>query len=897
MPFAKRSTYTLTLAVSAALISNYSSAESVQNNPSALWDCSISETGEWNCDAKDSLQPTAKSPVSLSGKAKKSATDKIVSPQEAVTVAPATAVGGVKVDSGLSHENKTETKAAVGSQENTSDTSTLESSATNTSASNTSDTSKNDINAGAVEAIQEAPQAPYDQQIIENNPYTRLDWVFDQSSTGLECSGHYVEPAFPQLGDENQENPPLHLEAANSSTVLGGLTQLEGGVIIRQGSRRLSALTAELDQVTNKARLEGDVKLREPGILLLGDNAQVDTVTNEAIFSNAEYVLHKERLRGSADRLIHLKDGRLRLEHSKYTYCPPNSDAWGLEADSVVLNRDEGFGTAEDAVLRVGGIPVLYTPYFSFPIDDQRRSGFLYPSISHSEDSGADISLPYYFNISPNMDDTLTPHFISKRGLLLENEFRYMDDWSINQLSAAYLSDDELTNKDRWLIGINHRGKVGGKWQSLIDYASVSDSKYFEDLSTDLEVHRQDHLDQIAGISYAEENWSLSLLAHDYKTLDGITPYQIMPRLTLAGAHSFENEINFSYLAELTHFDRDLKGLTGSDRIVGDRSHLRPSINYLWKQPWGYLKPELSIWSTSYSLDNQVAGQSSSPSITAPVLSLDSSLLFDRELNNGGIQTLEPRVFALYVPDEDHSGTPVFDSSEYTFDYNHLFRSNRFSGKDRLGDSQQISLGLTSRFFSDSGYEVANVSLGQAFYFADRKVQLDNLTAAETSNYSDIATLATWYITPDFKTYLDTIFDQNNYDVNSSTIGFKYHSDLDHAVDFRYRFTDQLREQTDLSFIWPLHANWTTMGRVLYDIKGNETEEASLGLEYESCCWKLSFAGRHWLDGTESDGSNKYDLGLFIQFTLKGLGSFGSGNNSFLNDIKGYEEREGYNED
>ena len=742
-----------------------------------------------------------------------------------------------------------------------------------------------------------SPQdVPPVQQFIKDNPYSRLDWVYYKNQAGQQCVGRYLEPDFPKTGDENLDEPPLYLEAAQSSSVLGGLTQLQGGVTMRQGSRRVSSISAEVDQVTNKARLEGDVKYREPGLLMLSDNAQIDTITNEAIFSNAEFVMHEDNLRGNADRIIQLEDERIRLEQGNYTYCPPFSEAWGLEADSIVLDREEGYGIAEDAVLRVGGVPVLYTPYFSFPIDDRRKSGVLTPSISYSSDSGLDLAVPYYFNIAPNMDDTLTPRFMSDRGLLLQNEFRYLNGWSNNVLNTAYLSDDDAYGDDRWLLALEHDGKITNNWTTRIDYTSVSDDQYFEDLSSDLDVQREDHLDQIAKTTYTGDGWKLALEAHDYQTIDGTAPYQLMPRATLTGEHSFENQINFQYLAELTRFDRDLEGLTGTQRIIGDRAHVQPSVEYIWQRPWGYLKPRFSLWSSSYSLDNQLAGFNSSPSITSTIASLDSGLFFDRILDNGGIHTLEPRLFALYIPEEDHSSIPDFDTARHTLNYNSLFRENRFSGKDRLGDAEQLTLGLTTRYITAQGFEKANFKVGQAYYFSDRKVQLRNSAPAETSNQSDIATLATWYITNNTKTYLDTVFDSSDFEVQSSTLGLKYKRDYDHVVNFRYRFTDSSREQADLSYIWPLSTHWTSLGRVLYDIRGNETEEASLGLEYESCCWKLSFAGRHWLDGTETNGSNKYDYGIFLQLTLKGLGSFGTGDKGFLDDITGYEEREEQNE-
>jgi len=868
----------------------------------------MTQDGEWNCEVNEEFieEPAASTEVKPIAQEPSPQTTVVVPKAEPVTVETATTVQPVAVET-VAAEKRLQGHAPIPAPSSTAPNSTEP--APQYSQQVIGDEwqcgsneqgewqcEKANVYALALPFSTQPQDRTPVQQYIKNNPYSRLDWVYYKNRSGLQCAGQYLEPQFPVMGDETLDNPPLYLEAAQSRSILGGLTQLQGGVKIRQGSRRMSSISAELDQVTNKANLEGDVAYREPGVLMLSDNAQIDTLTNEAIFSNAQFVMHEENLRGNANRIIQLADERIRLEQGNYTYCPPFSEAWGLEADSIVLDREEGYGVAKHATLRVAGVPIIYTPYFSFPIDDTRKSGFLSPSLSYAEDSGVDLAVPYYFNIAPNMDDTFTPRFISDRGLLLQNEFRYLNEWSKNELNAAYLPDDDAYGDDRWLLAFKHQGKVSGNWNTRIDYTSVSDDQYFEDLTSDLEVQREDHLDQIAAATYSGNGWLLALEMHDYQTLDGIAPYQLMPRATLTGAHSFERQLNFNYEAQLTRFDRNLEGLTGADRVIGDRAHFNPSVNYLWQRPWGYVKPKLSLWSSTYSLNNQVTGFDSSPSITAPVLSMDSVVFFDRDLANGGLHTLEPRLFALYIPKEDHSAVPDFDTSEHTFNYSYLFRENRFSGKDRLGDTQQLSLGVTTRYITSTGFEKANFQAAQAYYFADREVQLDNTTPAETSSQSDIATRATWYLNKNTKTYMDAILDSSDFKVKSSTLGIKHQRDYDHIANFRYRFTESSREQADLSYIWPLSTHWTSMGRILYDIRGNETEETSLGFEYESCCWKLSFAGRHWLDGTEPNGSNKYDYGIFLQLTLKGLGSFGSGDKGFLDDITGYEEREEYNE-
>ncbi|PIE24874.1 MAG: hypothetical protein CSA60_02660 [Neptuniibacter caesariensis] len=947
MPFAKRPTYTLTLAISAALLASHSAAESTSSQDEMAWSCSMVKDGDWDCTVNEELinqsqtspaqpepvvakpEPAATKPkpsVNLPKQASAKPEEKSAAAQQDIPQAQAT-VAAVREES--ADQGQTTAAAATKIQAEPAGAMTTaprqpaakarraKQPATptrNASANKPVTTSEvvgnewqcstgpsgdwdcNKVNVHAIAALRNSKRRSGHKApgYITENPYSRLDWVYYQNTAGQQCSGRYLEPSFPKMGDEDSENPPVHLEAGSSSTVIGGLSRLYDGVKVRQGSRRLSASSAELDQVTNKGLFEGNVVFREPGLLINSDSAQIYTTTSEAVFSNAQFLLHEDKLRGDANRIIRLEDKRLRIEQGAYTYCPPDSDAWQLTADSMVLNQEQGYGEAEDAVLRIAGVPVLYTPYFTFPIDDTRRSGFLYPSFGYSKGNGIDITVPYYFNISPNLDDTLTTRYLSDRGLILENELRYLNTWSNNTISTAYMPDDDIVDEDRWLVSLKHSGKIGNHWRTSIDYTAVSDNDYFEDLDTNLDVSRQDHLNQRAEISYNNSNWQFLAKVHDYQTIDAtsMAPYERLPQLELNGRETFADNGLMSLHTDYTRFDRKLDGLTGSDRITGERGFIMPSASYKWHAPWGYIKPELSLWSSSYALNNQLAGADDSPNINNAILSVDSGLIFERKLKSGGIQTLEPRLFALYVPYKDHAGIPDFDTSELGFSYSSLFRRNRFSGLDRLGDTQQLSLGLSTRFYGNNGNETANFSIGQAYYFADRKVQLSNTTPADTSSQSDIAIEGAWYPSPGLSLSLNTVHDHSDYSSKETNARIRYRGDFDHQFDFNYRFTKDQHKQTDLSFIWPINPQWTTMGRWLYDLEGKDSLETSLGLEYASCCWKVSFSGRRWLDN-----ANEYDTGFFLNFTLKGLGSFGSGGNGFMNDIIGYKEREEQNED
>lgn len=713
--------------------------------------------------------------------------------------------------------------------------------------------------------------------------YQSLDWV-QQSQRDHVCQGRYVEPQFKVQGDEEKEGPPIYLDAGSSKTKLGGKTQLRNGVNFRQGQRRLSAESIDVNQSEDSAHLKGDVVFREPGLLVVASEAQVSLESQQGSFTNAQFVLHESHLRGKADKVKRNADGTMNLVEGDYTFCPPGNEDWKISAADIKLDHESGFGIAQKATLNVGPVPILYLPYFSFPISDKRKSGFLYPSISYSETNGADIAAPYYFNLAPNYDNTLTPRWIGNRGAMLENEFRYLNSMSSNRVDVSYLPDDDLYGDDRWLTQLQHTGTPAPQWHSLVDFTAVSDEEYFGDIKTTLKVDQESHLNQRALVSYYGTQWHASAQLHAYQSIStSTTPYEKLPQLQLNGIHNYKTG-EIRYTTEYVYFDRDLEGLAASERATGHRVHFTPSIRQRYSRSWGYLSPELRLWNTEYNLSNQASGNSNTPSYSIPVASIDGGLYFDRDMENGGTHTLEPRIFFLYVPDKDQNEAPDFDTSLLDFSYLSLFRYNRFSGRDRLGDAQKISLGITNRFIEPDGFERAYFSIGQAFYFDDRDVVLSG--SPETASQSDIAIEAAWNYNEHMRIRLDNVLAYSDLDLKETNLRLKYKSDLNHQLYFRYRFEEDVRDQTDLHVIWPLASNWTALGRWQRNMEDGEDLEAVLGIEYESCCWKLQLTGRRWLTDTD-----EYNNGIFLRFILKGLGSL-SGSTGFLNDITGFEERD-----
>lgn len=914
MPFKRRSSYTLTLAIVAATslilqpASGHAGEITANTAPSAtLWDCSMTKGQDWQCNISPELQQQNEVETAAQSQNVKDATESAITKpataavtkqSEPVTVSPTTQVPSAPAPAITADPLATRPVAAsawnceADSQGNWvcngGDKNATNSTNTTTTATTSGQQSQPAVSTIAVTANN------LQNNTLAQSKHANLDWYPYADSAGKSCKGRYIEPNY-QI---DASDDALRIDADSSQSQLGGLTTMTGDVILRQSGRYLRSDSAELDQLINQANLTGNVQYREPGLLLNGQLAQTNTLNGETIITEAEYVLHEAEIRGSADRIIRLQDNRLRMEQGSYTTCPPDDNGWRIAADTLVLNPNTGFGEAKHAVLEVADTPIFYFPYFTFPIDDRRLSGFLYPGVGYSSSDGLELTMPYYFNMAANYDDTLTPRVFTERGLLLENEFRYLNTYGEQALSTGVMFDDSKFEQDRWLLGLKHNGRQGN-WSSNIDFTTVSDDQYLDDLGSSLEVDRQSHLDKKATTTYQQDDWSVTATAHSYQTIDSSkAPYRRLPQLKLQGQkNDLPGQLELDYKASVTRFDRDITDLSGIDRITGDRMHLQPSLSMPMLWPWAHLTPKVSYWYNQYTLDNQVAGKDSNINFGAGIFSLDSGLAFEKQTqfgNSSFTQTLEPRAFLLYVPEENQDGIPDFDTAETDFSYSGLFRENRFNGLDKIGDSQQLSLGLSSAFYETSGFERARLSIGQAYYFDDRSVQLNGVTATDTEKQSNIATVASWNVNRDLQIKLDTELDTGSFDVEENNLKLSYAPSLNQRFSFSYRHREDVRKQTDLSFIWPLATNWNILGRWQEDLENNQTPEALLGLEYSNCCWKVRVAARQWIE--DDDTTATEDSSLYLQFILKGLGALGTGGNSAFDDIIGFKEREETNE-
>ncbi|MFT5721567.1 MAG: LPS-assembly protein, partial [Motiliproteus sp.] len=741
------------------------------------------------------------------------------------------------------------------------------------------------------------------QSLFAAAPFAFLDWY--PNPTGISplshCGGSYIQPAFDFKDSSLATNEQsVYVDADYSRTQNSKTTELSGDVYLRKGNRQARSQQARVDHLSETSEMNGLVQFREPGMLLLGERASVDMGTNEAVIEQAQFVVHNAHLRGTAEKINRSTNGDLIITQGAYTRCPPGDNSWSIQGSNLVLGQESGLGEVTHATLRINEIPVLYFPYLYFPIDGRRLSGLLPPSFSLTSDNGFDLAQPYYFNLAPNYDDTLTFRHAGERGEMLENQFRYLNDYGQFELGLAYLPNDNLSHsEDRWILGVDHTGTLATNWSTRIDYTSVSDGNYFEDLGTDLNLSEQSHLDQLAAISYRSSDFNFEALVQDYQTIDDSAdvPYRKLPSLKVTGTPALDNDwLLVDYLSSLISFDRDPSDFSGNAQTTGTRFHLETTLMMPLDRPWGYIHPSLRLTHTQYALEN--TSSDDKPSRILPLLSVDLGLVFDRAFDYEGkdyTQTLEPRLFYLDVPYQDQSELPEFDSAELTFGFNQLFRDNRFSGLDRIGDTRQTTAGLTTRLLDNQGYERGNASIGQTYYFKDRNVRLSASDPTLTESSSNIVAEGVWNITQTLWISADAEWDRDASTNEARNAKVAYRTDTDHILSFRYRFTRDELEQTDLTMIWPLSPQWSMLGRWQQDLRGKEALDLITGLEFENCCWQVRTVYRQWIT---DDADTRKKEGLFLQFVLKGLGGSGAraaGDSgplakSFLKEITGFEE-------
>ncbi|KAA6181877.1 LPS assembly protein LptD [Thiohalocapsa marina] len=691
---------------------------------------------------------------------------------------------------------------------------------------------------------------------------------------------------------------PIDFEAGGISYLLDSeVIEATGGVNVARAGQRVEAYRARFDRINGDLATFGTTFLEYPGVRILGQDAQLNLASDTGRINDARYRFSgTTNLRGHADVAYVDNPQRSRYDNISYTSCPPGSNAWSLQAKELTLDQETGRGIARNARLRIRGVPVLYTPYLDFPIDDRRKSGFLVPSIGSSEKNGFELTTPYYWNIAPNMDATLSPRYMSRRGLMLGGEFRWLSRRDSGTVAAEFMPNDQLYDEGdtRGAFSINQQGRFFERWITNLDYSQVSDNEYLQDLGNTIDTTSNRRLLQSGSATYVGNGWSFLTRVEAYQTIDpGVAPearpYGRLPQLLLTlSPRRFGPGLVGGAEVEYSHFDHN-------HRVYGERFAFSPNLSWPLRRSYGHLIPSVNLHLTEYALTDEAAGQPSDPGHAIPSFDIDGKLVFERQLDWLGqpaLQTLEPRLYYLYTPYADQDDAPVFDSSELNFNFSNLFRSNRFTGRDRIGDANQITAALTSRtLLSSTGDELLRLSLGQIFYFADRRVQISGdtetsdrspytgeLSARLSEQWAGRASFE-WDPEKDEEQWQRRTLTLEYRHPNSGLLNLSYRADETAAEANRY-------EDTDLSFRLPFGARAEVVGRWLYSLRHDETMDAFAGVEFGECCWRVRVLGRKLKRQPDEDASSS----VMVQFELAGLSTIGNPIGKFLErEIYGYQ--------
>ena len=698
----------------------------------------------------------------------------------------------------------------------------------------------------------------------------------------------WPRPSFDYPRPERGDDAPIVVSADSAEDLNNEVMKLFGDVLVQQPDEQMHADEAFYYHSTNSFDAFGNVRYDTPEFSSIGSEAHIQADTSQGQFDMAEFFIYARHARGSSKKIMLEGKDYTVLKTTSYTTCDKDAEDWSIRASTVELNHATGMGNAYNARLNIGPVPVFYIPFMRFPITDERMTGLLPPSWGSSDLGGNEFSQPIYINLHPQLDATITPHNYTQRGLKWENEVRYLSKLGEGTIYTENIND-EVYGDSRSFYHYTHAGRLGTHWSDGILYNRASDGDYLNDFGNSLSVTSITYLERNAQLQYDDNLQQLFMQVQDYQILDetlppSSQPYRRLPQIKHELSPPMLGPILFDMKTELVRFQRE-------ESINGNRININPAISLPYERPAGFITPKLSLFHTVYQLQDE--RDTTTPAIenlrrSVPVSSIDSGIYLERDSKIGTtdyLTTLEPRLFYLYVPYRDQSDLPLFDTSQLGFSQSYLFSENRFSGYDRIGDTNQLTLSLGSRLLkAEDGKEILYGSIGKIAYFEDRRVGL-NGNILDTSHESDIIVEGKFKPTDPLNITAKILWDTHYELITERDVGLQYMSDNQHIINLRYRdqgnrltAPDAVSKEIDLSVLWPLGTRWSMMARRYHSIPDDRTIEKMLGLEYNSCCWAIRAVRRATFvedtSATEAPfGNLRYSW--YVQVELKGLSNIG----------------------
>ncbi|WBN00660.1 LPS assembly protein LptD [Enterobacter asburiae] len=728
-------------------------------------------------------------------------------------------------------------------------------------------------------------------------------------------------------GDTN--SLPVTITADSSKGTYPDNATFTGNVDINQGNSRLQADEVQLHQKQPEGAAEpvrtvdalGNVHYDDNQVILKGPKAWSNLNTKDTNVWKGDYQMVGRQGRGDADLMKQRGENRYTiLENGTFTSCLPGSNTWSVVGSEVIHDREEQVAEIWNARFKLGPVPIFYSPYLQLPVGDKRRSGFLIPNAKYSTSNYFEFYLPYYWNIAPNMDATITPHYIHKRGnIMWENEFRYLTHAGAGLMELDYLPSDKVFqdehptegDKHRWLFYWQHAGVMDQVWRFNVDYTKVSDSSYFNDFSSKYGSSTDGYATQKFSVGYAVQNFDATVSTKQFQVFSdqSTSTYGAEPQLDVNWYQNDVGPFDTRVYAQAVHFVN-----TDSDMPEATRVHLEPTINLPWSNDWASLNTEAKLMATHYqqkNIDNYNASRNAeleeSVNRTLPQFKMDGKLIFERDmamLADGYTQTLEPRMQYLYVPYRDQSKIQNYDSSLLQSDYSGLFRDRTYGGLDRIASANQLTTGVTTRVYDDAAVERFNVSVGQIYYFTESRTGDDNINWEKDNKTGSLVWAGDtyWRMTDRWGLRGGVQYDTRLDNIATSSAAVEYRRDEDRMVQLTYRYASPEYIQATLpsyagsepykdgisqvggAASWPIADRWSIVGAYYFDTNANKPADQMVGLQYNSCCYALRVGYERKLNGWNSENNqSKYDNVIGFNFELRGLSSnYGLGTQKML---------------
>ncbi|WP_228769146.1 MULTISPECIES: LPS-assembly protein LptD [unclassified Limnohabitans] len=732
------------------------------------------------------------------------------------------------------------------------------------------------------------------------------------------------------VSDRQKKEAPTFVQAQQLTVRPDLDVQLQGQATIRRPGLSIRADRLDYDQTQDEVKASGDVRVSRDGSLFVGPSLVLQMDSFRGQLMQPRFELYKSSGYGDAASLVFLDSDRAVMQQVSYTTCrrkpgPEWLPEWVLKATRLTLDNEESSALAEGVQLRFQDVPLMALPAVSFALTEDRKSGLLPPLVGIDTTNGVQVSQPYYFDIAPNRDATVNTHVMSKRGVAVDTEFRYLEPDYNGQLRLNLMPSDSLRQQNRWGLSAQHQGGIETGLQGLgriglgLSVNRVSDDNYWRDFSRSGQVLTQRLLPSTGTLAWALGDLSMSAQVQRWQTLQDVSapitpPYDRAPQITLRYGQWQADGMDWSIVGDTTRFEADYSRIPNSTALPrnGERSFVQAQVSRPWIRPWGFVTPKLQLHATRYQLDGVMDNGNRSANRVLPTYSLDSGLVLERETQWFGrqvVQTLEPRAFYVRTPYRDQSFLPVYDSGATDFNLSTIYSENAYVGHDRLIDNDALTLGVTSRFFdAANGAEMLRVGMAQRIRFSDQQVVLPGQTAAKTG-LSDMLLGAgvRW----DDRWALDATVQLNNQTnkVSRNTLQGRYSPSPYRVVNAAYRLNRDVSEQVDLGWQWPLSDlmgrrddaaesawtrapgqglgpdRWYTVGRMNFSINERRLVDSLLGFEYDGGCWLGRIAFER-LQSTVSTATSR----LLFQLEFIGLARVGASPLSALrNNIPRYQ--------